>query len=247
MNKSMEIEVSAESANNIIPIWCEDIYYNIALMIHTARDLVNFASACKGFRCIAYVLIARSTPEVCIRLGFEDSTSYASKHYSVNQPYVVTSTTTTTNDVYEFFDEWCDKLKTTPMHQLQRSQQYKNIRSMYFANVFNNPIGVKLPFSRCECGLLTSNRLMLNVEKLDIVYNNNRGFLRGIYPGGSACSRRLILSCKHLCTKCMYKVSVNHQSTIALNNYAKATLASTLHLNGSKIFIHNLGFTTSIE
>jgi hypothetical protein len=230
-------------STDTLPMEYDDVYYHIAMFVDSPRDLMNYAAVCKTFRYVTAVLLYKSTPGVCVKIGHEDSTSYASKHYSATSDASYASGKAN----YVLFNDWCDGIRTSPMHPLQKTQQYKNIRSMYFMNVFYTPTGGKLPFTRCMCGLLTSNRLILNVDKLDIVYSSNNAVARFVTSGFSPCSRRLVITTRHLCSKCMYKIDSTHQSPIALNNYAKATLGSTLHLNGSKIFIHNLGYTTKIE
>lgn len=232
------------TANNIIPIWCEDIYYNIALQIDKPCDLMAFAGTTKGLRAIVHAIFKRSRLEVCVNLKTQDNTSY-----STTNPNTVVNIG---NTEYITFAEWCDKLyyNTNGMHSLQKVQYYKNIRGMMFVNAYITPVGKTLAFARCECGILTTNRIMFEVAKLDVIHNSTAPAFTSIYypyQSHTFTSRRLIIDCRHMCSKCMYIAPHDRTTPIALNNYAKATLSTTLHLNGSKIIIRNNGWYTLIK
>jgi hypothetical protein len=234
-------QICSESA--CIPIWCEDIYYKIALEIDTPTDLLIFAAACKGLRAVTYKLFKQSRIEVCISSKTTDNTSYVD---AVNPRAVVY----TTDEDYIPIGEWASKLlnNTSHMHGLQKAQYYKNIRSALFVNVYITPTGKKLAFTRCKCGKLTTNRIMFKVAKLQMVYNtDNSRYIHSFWPNASITSRHLILDCQHMCTKCMRGTLIDQTTPIALNNYAKATLSTTLHLNNNKVLIRNGRWRTLIK
>ncbi|QKE50558.1 hypothetical protein F-VV10_0438 [Faustovirus] len=239
-----DIVSSSMESTNVIPVWCEDIYYKIALQIDAPSDLLAFAAATKSLRAVTHLLIDKSRLEVCVAKT-PDDTSYV----NMNPNTVIHP-----NDKYVTISDWCNSLltRTANMHSLQKTQYYKNIRGMMFVNAYITPAGKTLAFMRCNCGLLSTNRIMFEVAKLDTIHNTSSStnmlsnIYRSLWPAQSYTSRRLIIDCHHMCKKCMYN-DARHTTPIALNNYAKATLSTTLHLNGSKIIIRNNGWITLLR
>lgn len=238
INAAIEAAIEATLA-----IEYEEVYYNIALQITHPADLLRFAAASQTTRKLVALLLKRSRMEVCVNVKVADTTSYAN---FVNLKLAAGAS----DDGYIVFKEWCNILleTTSRMHELQRTQHYKNIRGMMFVNAYITPVGRFLPMTRCECGLLTTNRLLFNVVKLDNVANGVpvSRIYRTLWNMRPSMSRRLILDCRHLCTRCMYATELDQTTVIALNNYAKATLSTTLHLNGSKILLRNGRYRTLI-
>ncbi|QJX72735.1 hypothetical protein F-S17_0469 [Faustovirus] len=242
------IDTPIDTPEPVISIIYEDVYYKLALQIDSARDLLAFAGACKSLRSVVALLLRRSSMEICVSNKATDNTSYT-------DPTNMRMQLIDGNDEYVLFSEWCDKLRdrTGNMQSLQKVQYYKNIRSMLFVNAYLTPAGKKLAISRCSCGLLTTNRILFEVAKLSVVHNptqpagNLSRIYRALWPAQTTSSRHLIIDCRHLCSRCMRVSTYDSPTPIALNNYAKATLSTTLHLNGSKILLRNGNWRTLIK